>query len=228
MILISARCVAILVHQHDKGMTLPIITRLITSCAVIVPCLSLLLLGGCGKEKKVTRVDPGVVTDFSGRWNDTDSKLVAEAMMKEMVTQPWLENFSSQQGRLPTVIVGTILNKSHEHIDVGTFVTDLEREMTNSQKVSFVASKSDREEIRQERQEQAVHAREDTQTRPGQELGADFMMKGTISTIVDESEGVKGIYYQVDLDLINLETNVKSWYGQKKIKKVIERKRLLF
>jgi hypothetical protein len=53
-------------------------------------------------------------------------------------------------------------------------------------------------------------------------------MKGTISTIVDEFEGVKGIFYQVDLDLINLETNVKSWYGQKKIKKVIERKRLLF
>ncbi|MDH4361908.1 MAG: penicillin-binding protein activator LpoB [Nitrospirota bacterium] len=168
------------------------------------------------------------MTDFSGRWNDTDSKLVAEAMMKEMVTQPWLENFSSQQGRLPTVIVGTILNKSQEHINVSTFITDLEREMTNSQKVLFVASKSDREEIRQERQEQAVHAREDTQKRPGQELGADFMMKGTISSIEDEFEGVKGIYYQVDLDLINLETNVKSWYGQKKIKKVVERKRLLF
>ncbi|MDH4192871.1 MAG: penicillin-binding protein activator LpoB [Nitrospirota bacterium] len=196
--------------------------------AVVVSCLCLFTLVSCGKEKKVTRVDPGVVTDFSGRWNDTDSKLVAEAMMKEMVTQPWLENFSSQQGRLPTVIVGTILNKSQEHINVSTFITDLEREMTNSQKVLFVASKSDREEIRQERQEQAVHAREDTQKRPGQELGADFMMKGTISSIEDEFEGVKGIYYQVDLDLINLETNVKSWYGQKKIKKVVERKRLLF
>ncbi|HBP87653.1 MAG TPA: penicillin-binding protein activator LpoB [Nitrospiraceae bacterium] len=209
-------------------MTLPFIFRLIKSCAVVAPCLCLLLLGGCGKERKVTRVDPGLVTDFSGRWNDTDSKLVAEAMMKEMVNQPWLENFSNQHNRVPTVIVGTILNKSHEHIDVGTFVTDLEREMTNSQRVLFVASQRDREEIRQERQEQAVHAREDTQKRPGQELGADFMMKGTISTIVDESDGVKGIYYQVDLDLINVETNVKSWYGQKKIKKVVERKRLLF
>jgi hypothetical protein len=185
-------------------------------------------LVSCGKGKRVTRVDPGVVTDFSGRWNDTDSKLVAEAMMKEMVSRPWLETFSSHHDRVPTVIVGTIVNKSHEHIDVGTFVTDLEREMTNSRKILFVASQRDREEIRQERQEQAVYSREDTQKRPGQELGADYMMKGTISTIVDEFEGVKGIFYQVDLDLINLETNVKSWYGQKKIKKVIERKRLLF
>ena len=203
-------------------------TPLMRVCAVIVSCLCLFLLGSCGKEKKVTRIDPGVITDFSGRWNDTDSKLVAEAMIKEMVGRPWLENFSSQHSRTPTVIVGTIVNKSHEHIDVGTFIKDLEREMTNSQKIIFVASQGDREEIRQERKEQAVHAREDTQKRPGQELGADYMMKGTMSTIVDESSGVKGIYYQVDLELINLETNVKSWYGQKQIKKVIERKRLLF
>ncbi len=188
----------------------------------------LLTLVSCGKEKRVTRVDPGVVTDLSGRWNDTDSKMVAETMMKEMVSRPWLETFMSAKGREPVVIVGTILNKSHEHIDVVTFVTDLEREMTNSQKVVFVASKSEREEIREERKEQAVYSREDTQKRPGQELGADFMMKGTIATIVDESAGTKAIYYQVDLDLIDLENNVKSWYGQKKIKKVVERKRTLF
>ena len=190
--------------------------------------LSLVLLPACGKEKRVTRVDPTVVTDFSGRWNDTDSKMVAETMIQEMVKQPWLENFSSKNGRQPVVIVGTILNKSHEHIDVGTFVTDLQREMTNSQKVLFVASQGERKEIREERKEQAVHAQEDTQKRPGQELGADFMMKGNISTIVDEADGAKSIFYQVDLDLIDLENNVKSWYGQKKIKKVVERKRLLF
>ena len=190
--------------------------------------LCFLTLMSCGKEKRVTRVDPGVVTDLSGRWNDTDSKQVAEAMIQDMVNRPWLSKFTGSHGREPVVIVGTILNKSHEHIDVVTFVTDLEREMTNSQQVLFVASKSEREEIREERKEQAVFSREDTQKRPGQELGADFIMKGTIASIVDESSGTKAVYYQIDLDLIDLENNVKSWYGQKKIKKVIERKRLLF
>ena len=190
--------------------------------------LCLLTVMSCGKEKRVTRVDPGVVTDLSGRWNDTDSKMVAETMIQEMVNRPWLQKFTGSTGREPVVIIGTILNKSHEHIDVGTFVTDLEREMTNSQKVLFVASKGEREEIRDERKEQAVYSREDTQKRPGEELGADFMMKGTIATILDESAGTKAIYYQVDLDLIDLENNVKSWYGQKKIKKVVERKRTLF
>ena len=82
--------------------------------------------------------------------------------------------------------------------------------------------------MREERREQAVHAREDTQRAAGEEIGADYMMKGNISTILDEVDGTKAIFYQVDLELIDLESNVKTWYGQKKIKKVVERKRMLF
>jgi len=187
-----------------------------------------LIVSTCGKETRVTRVDTDVVTDFSGRWNDTDSKQVAEKMVHEMISQPWLGSFTRDRGKPPVVIVGTILNRSHEHINVDTFVSDLERELTNSKKVTFVANKAEREEVREERRDQAVHALEETQKGPGREIGADFMMNGSISTIQDEADGVKAVYYQVDLDLIDLENNIKSWYGQKKIKKVIERKQFLF
>ncbi len=194
---------------------------------VIVLALSV-AAAGCGSETKVTRVDTGVVTDLSGRWNDTDSRMVAETMVKESLASPWLDNFTRVKSRQPVVVVGTILNRSHEHIDVQTFVTDLSRELTNSQKVTFVAGKGERDEIRAERREQAIHAREDTQRAPGKEIGADYMMKGTISTILDEADGVKAVFYQIDLDMIDLENNVKSWFGQKKIKKVVERKRSIF
>lgn len=195
---------------------------------LMAACASFLILAGCGHETKVTRVDAGVVTDFSGRWNDTDSRMVAEAMVKESLGYPWLNNFSQSKQRQPVVVVGTILNRSHEHIDVQTFVTDLERELTNSQKVTFVAGKGERDEIRTERKEQAMYAREDTQKAPGKETGADYMMKGTIATILDEADGTKAVFYQVDLQMIDLESNAKVWYGQKKIKKVVEKKRTVF
>lgn len=185
-------------------------------------------LTGCGENTKVTRVDSGLVTDFSGRWNDTDSRMVAESMVKEALNTPWLPNFTRSKDRRPVVVVGSIVNRSSDHINVQTFVSDLARELTNSQKVVFVANKAEREEIREERREQAAQAREDTQKSPGKELGADYMMKGNISTIVDETDGVKAVYYQVDLEMIDLENNVKSWFGQKKIKKVVERKRTVF
>jgi len=189
----------------------------------------LALLPACGAETKVTRVDTGLIIDLSGRWNDTDSRIVAEAMVKEALGTPWLDNFiRDHRGKQPVVVVGTITNKSHEHINTQTFVTDLQRELVNSQKVTFVAGRGEREEIRQERAEQAAHAREDTQKSPGKEIGADYMMKGYISTILDEAGGTKAVYYQVDLELVNLESNVKAWFGQKKIKKVVERKRTVF
>jgi uncharacterized protein (TIGR02722 family) len=188
----------------------------------------ILALAGCGHETKVTRIDAGVVTDLSGRWNDTDSRMVAEAMVKDALQYPWLGNFSQAKQRQPVVVVGTVLNNSHEHINVQTFVTDLERELTNSQKVTFVAGKGERDEIRTERKEQAMYAREETQKAPGKETGADYMMKGTIATILDEADGTRAVFYQVDLQMIDLETNAKVWFGQKKIKKVVEKKRTVF
>ncbi len=195
-----------------------------------VAVLSVILAGsvGCGAETKVTRVDAGVVTDLSGRWNDTDSRMVAESMVKEALEYPWLNNFSQTKRRQPVVVVGTVLNNSHEHINVQTFVTDLERELTNSQKITFVAGKTEREEVRTERKEQAMYAKEDTQKAPGKEIGADYMMKGTIATILDEADGTKAMFYQVDLQMVDLESNAKVWFGQKKIKKVIEKKRTIF
>ena len=198
------------------------------ACAMglLVGCAA--AVSGCGHETKVTRVDTGTVTDLSGRWNDTDSQMVAEAMVKEALSNPWLGNFTKGKNRQPVVIVGTVLNKSHEHINVQTFVNDLERELTNSQRVTFVAAKGERDEVREDRREQAVHAREDTQKAPGKEIGADYMMRGSIATILDEQDGAKAVFYQIDLEMVDLENNVKSWFGQKKIKKVIEKKRTIF
>jgi penicillin-binding protein activator len=186
-----------------------------------------LLVAGCASQK-VSRVETGSVTDLSGRWNDTDSRLVAEAMVKDALSQPWLDNSTRAKGRAPVVLVGTIRNTSHEHINVQTFISDLERELANSQRVTFVANKGEREEVREERRDQAVNALEATQKAPGKEFGADYLLRGTISSIEDELEGTKAVFYQVDLEMVDLANNVKSWFGQKKIKKVIERKRVIF
>lgn len=198
----------------------------VLTVAVLLP--GYLAAAGCGSETKITRVDSGVVTDLSGRWNDTDSRVVAESMVKEALDYPWLNNFSQSKHRQPVVVVGTVLNNSHEHINVDTFITDLERELTNSNKVTFVAGRMERDEVRNERKEQAMYAREDTQKAPGKEIGADYMMKGTIATILDEAEGTKAMFYQIDLQMVDLESNAKVWFGQKKIKKVIEKKRTVF
>jgi len=181
----------------------------------------LFLVAGCNPT--VTRVDSDSVTDLSGNWNDTDSRLVAQEMIQDVLSRNWLSKFNRSSGRAPTVIVGTVRNLSHEHINTHTFIADMERELINSGEVEFVASATDRKENRRELKDQDLNVSESTRKVRGEEIGADFMLQGSINTIVDAVSGEQARFYQIDLTLIQLGTNRKVWVGQKKIKKTIEK-----
>lgn len=179
------------------------------------------LLCACGSQRVVTRLDTDTVTDLSGKWNDTDARLVAEEMIGDCLSRPWLIDFVEANGKKPVVTVGTIRNKSSEHIDTETFTTDFERELLNSGKVRFVASKIQRDDIREERYDQQEFASEETVKRFREETGADYLLLGAIKSIVDQIEGEKVKFFQTDLELIDIENNEKVWIGTKKIKKGI-------
>jgi len=176
----------------------------------------------------VERVSSDTTIDLSGAWNDTDSRLVAEEMIQDALSRPWLGEYAGRTGKRPVVIVGTVRNLSHEHINVKTFVADMERALINSGRVDFVASRDDRTEIRDERVDQDLNASEATRNAAGQETGADFMMQGQINTIID-AEGKEQVrYYQVDLTLVSMADNRKVWLGQKKIKKYVKNAKMRF
>jgi uncharacterized protein (TIGR02722 family) len=184
------------------------------------------LLVGCSTSVK--RMDASETVDLSGAWNDTDSQLVAEEMISDVLARPWFNNFTAKTGQKPAVIVGTVRNLSHEHINTKTFVNEMERELINSGKVEFVASSDERSEIREERVDQDLNSTEKTRNAAGQEQGADFMLKGQINTIIDTADKDQVRYYQVDLSLISLADNRKVWVGQKKLKKFVSNSKLRY
>ena len=184
-----------------------------------------IVFSACGNAPKITRTDASAQIDLSGFWNDTDSQMVSQEMVQDSVARPWLSDFMAQKNVKPVVTVGTVLNKSSEHINTDTFIEDLERELTNSGKVRFVASKESREELRQEKIDQAQNASLVTAKSAGQEHGADYMLQGQINTIMDQAANTSLKYYQVDLELVDISTNEKVWIGQKKIKKLVEQKK---
>ena len=188
---------------------------------VIVLCFVVLGLAGCATE--VIRKDTKDVVDLSGRWNDTDARMVAEEMVKTCTEGKWISQFNKDKGRDPVVIVGTVTNRSNEHINARVFVEDLEMALVNSGKVKFVAAKDDRNEVREERADQQQNAAAETRARLVQETGADYMLQGGLNSVKDETRGQYVIMFQANLELIDLTTNEKIWIGQKKIKKVVKR-----
>ncbi|MDR1418398.1 MAG: penicillin-binding protein activator LpoB [Endomicrobium sp.] len=194
--------------------------HIVSSFFMFVLCFILFACSG----PQVTRVDSNEEVDLSGYWNDTDSHLVAEEMINDSFANQWLADFKKANARKPRIIIGLVLNKTEEHISTETFVKDLERSYINSGKVTFVASKEQRSEIRAERADQAQNAKTGTAKAQGQETAADFMLKGQINSIFDANKKAQLKYYQVELELLNLETSETVWIGQKKIKKVVSKK----
>lgn len=182
----------------------------------------ILVTSSCA-TRTVARVDPSKEVDLSGRWNDVDSKLTAEAMTQQALGEIWLENFlKTSNGAQPVVIVGMVTNKSHEHIEAETFIKDLEKSFIKSQRVRLVQAGDKREEIRKERADQQTNSSVPTMKKFGLEIGADFILQGSINSIVDAYKKDKVVYYQIDLELTNLQTNEVVWIGDKKIKKLVK------
>jgi hypothetical protein len=203
---------------------LPVAVRRLALAAIVLAAAVGAGSLGCAK-RTVTRVTPDTIVDLSGRWNDTDSREVSTAMIQEALNAPWVTQWIQKTGRKPTVIVGVIRNKTTEHIPVGTFVGDIERALVNSGEMSVVATAAERQDLRSERADQWQNATEETAKKMGRELGADFMLSGSLESITGRQEGQTVLYYQVDLTLLNIESNEKSWIGQHKIKKVVQRGR---
>lgn len=185
-----------------------------------------LAFSGCSStepaKRSVSRIETDKQIDLSGKWNDTDSKLVAEEMISDALNSPWLESSDYTPEKKPVITVGTITNKTSEHIDVSIFIKDIQRSVINSQKAKFVASKPQKEELRDERREQQKYSREETVKQMAAETGADVMLQGQISSIIDRFENQRVIFYQVDLEAVDIESGEIIWQGQKKIKKFID------
>lgn len=184
------------------------------------------VLVGCRPSQKITRINPNTTTDLSGKWNDTDARLVAEKMITDALSKPWLNQFNRNNQKPPVVIVGRVRNESMEHIETEVFTKELERSFVNSGEISVVASSEERADIRDERLDQQANASYETTKKLGQELGADFMLIGNINSIVDEAVDSRtlAVFYTVNLEFVNIQTNQKVWIGNEKIKKFIERR----
>jgi uncharacterized protein (TIGR02722 family) len=172
--------------------------------------------------RSVSRVDPDEQIDLSGGWNDVDSKMTADAMVEQVLSEVWLRTHMTEKKEKPVVIVGFVKNKSHEHIDAETFMKDIEKAFVSSQKVRLVQGGEKREAVRGERADQQDNASVSTMKKWGLEVGADYMMQGAINSIVDAIDRKKVVYYQIDLELTNIQTNEIVWIGDKKIKKFVK------
>jgi penicillin-binding protein activator len=184
--------------------------------------LTLITLVLLSCSPNVSRIDPATPVDLSGRWNDTDSKMVADQMILDLLNSDSYKNYAKEKGRKPVIIVGTIRNKTSEHIDAGNYVKKFEVVIHNSGLAELVESDEFRDQLRRERADQQEFASAATMAQWGKEAGADVMLFGEMNSETDTSNKKKVVNYITTLFLTDLETNKRVWYGQREIKKLVK------
>jgi len=198
--------------------------------AMAVVLIAVLAFSACvSSNPGVMRVDAGSQIDLSGYWNDTDVKIVCEALIKDCLNSPRVEQAIREKagktpGKTPVVLVGRFRNESDEHINTGIISSIMEATIFNSGKLDFVAGGGTRDELRAERQDQQSNASEATAAGLGKETGADFLLTGTVRTIIDRADNKTVRTYFVNAEMSNIETNQRMWMGHNSdIKKIITR-----
>jgi PBP1b-binding outer membrane lipoprotein LpoB len=140
-----------------------------------------------------------------------------------------MAQFSKDNGRLPRILVGNFKNDSDEHIDTGIIANTMRAAITNNGKADFVASGSARDEIRTEKEDQLGNVSDDTAASIGRETGADFILNGTVKTIVERAGNMSTRSYFVTSEITHIESGLVYWMDQNdEIKKIIQTPRVKF
>ena len=194
----------------------------ILKCLTVISSVLLLGLASCASTPAVSRVDANTVVDLDGYWNDTDVRLVCDSLISECIASPRIASFKTANGRDPIVILGKIRNQSDEHIDTTIVSNKMRNAIINSGVMEFVSSADERTDLRAEKADQAENAYE-TAKSIGNEQAADYMLIGSVKSIVQSAGNQSVRTYFVDVELHDIETNKIIWSGENsEIKKVIK------
>ena len=114
-------------------------------------------------------------------------------------------------------------------MDTTIIANKFRNSIINSGEMKFVASDSEVESLRDEQLSQADHVKFGTEAQFGNEQAADFMLQGTIKSVIDQNKDVTQKTYYVDVQLYDIESTEVVWTTENsEIVKVLNKKKLKF
>ncbi len=196
-------------------------TRRVALAPAALACV--LAAVACQKTRDIERVDPSDQTEFQAKFNEVDAREISAALITDCLARPWLPSWEATHQKNPVIIVGDLANNTSDYIDTNLVTKAFERDLLNSGRVAIVASSRERPQIRDERRDQQDWSRPETVKRMAYELGADMILIGWIGEVRQDSRDSRrqSRYFEISLELIDVESNQKLWIGTHAIKKLV-------
>lgn len=184
----------------------------------------LLTLSACSSSgPTVSYQDPNAVSTVALGYSSTDLQSITNKMVDSMLTSPRVEKITAQS--TPILFINQVQNNSDQHINTQALTNAVSTRLINSGKFNFVDMSQAKEVKKQlEYQKSSGMVDQDSAVKMGQQLGAQYMLYGDISSISQRNSSEESLYLQVTLKLLDLKTGLIVWQGEKQISKLAKRK----
>lgn len=189
----------------------------LTKFGILFVFVSLLGLSACGPRAftKGQYDDPNKVILLDDKFNENDMQLVSNQLVKSLEEYGKIKSASQP----PIVMVGTVRNRTSEHIDVKALTDKIRTELIKSGRFRF-SDKSARDEVAEEYEYQSGgFVDQKTAQKKGRQVGVQYLITGDVASNVQEVGKDKIVFYIVTMNLINVESNLIEWSDNKEIRK---------
>ena len=172
-----------------------IIAGLLLVCCLLSPTVA---------KSKVKRGGDANMTPYL---NESDSRVVCQDIVDQVVKSPRIAQFSGKNGRDPVVTIGKIKDETGEFFDTQIIANSLKTAILKSGILEFMANKDVRDSMRDEAREQADYANQDQAVAIGDEDAADYMLTGSVKLMVQRTKKQQERTYIINIELTDLHTH---------------------
>ncbi len=183
--------------------------------SVMVACVT--LMSGCAAFRAQTAgVDLDDAEAMDERFGFTDLRQITESFANELGSSPFITNHPQP----PIMMIAGVQNRTSEYMDTRNLTDRLRTLLFRTGNIQFV-NEQRREDLLREQGYQAAQATPETQVGIGQQLGARYMVSGSLTEMADRSPRQVRVsktvrrYYKLTLEVTDLETGLLAWTSER-------------
>ena len=175
-----------------------------------------LSMSGCAMFRASTHdVDVTKEKHFDADFDYSDMRDITQGVVDEILGAKFLA-----QDTTPILVIAGIENRTSNYVDTKNLTDRMRTLILSSGKAQFV-NESRREDLLKEQGYQAAHSTPETQVAVGKQLGAKFMISGSLVEMRNDSPKQVRIskkklnYYKLTMEVTDLESGLITWTTEK-------------
>ncbi|MDO9542520.1 MAG: hypothetical protein Q7J98_09380 [Kiritimatiellia bacterium] len=178
---------------------------------------SVLILSGCAMFRiRVKDDDVNKMPQLDARYGPQDLRRLGQEVSEEIA----ISSFITNQQNNPIMIIYGVQPRTTTFVDTQALTDRIRTTLMQTGKMQFV-NEARRDQLMKEQGFQAQSATDDTRVAVGKQLGARYMLTGSLVEMQKQTGAqvrvskTELMYYQLTIDITDLETGIVAWSTQK-------------